>query len=182
MDENRKIEIIENPNVSKEKYWYALYTRSRHEFKAAAYLSELSIEHYLPTVTKLKQWSDRKKKVTEPVLKGYVFMFGDEAERYNALQNDAVVCTVSFEGKPARIPSWQIESLKKIISNEKDLVVKNGLTKGTRIRIDEGPFAGVEGIVVQTNDRDKMLGVSIDLLNRTVLVRLPDTSVIKKIQ
>ena len=163
------------------KYWYALYTKPRHEFKAASYLNDLEIENYLPTVTRIKQWSDRKKKIIEPVFKGYIFIYGDEKERYNALQNDSIVYTISFEGKPARIPDWQIENLKKIITSEEELSVENLISEGTKVKIVDGPFSGVEGIVIQTDHNEKLLGVSIDLLRRTVLVRLPKTSVIKKV-
>jgi len=55
-----------------DKFWFALYTKPRNEFKAEQQLIAAGITNYLPTVTLLKQWSDRKKKVTEPLLRGYI--------------------------------------------------------------------------------------------------------------
>ncbi len=54
---------------STDKFWFALYTKPRNEFKAEQQLTAVDITNYLPTVTLLKQWSDRKKKVTEPAFK-----------------------------------------------------------------------------------------------------------------
>ena len=52
--------------TSDNKYWFALYTKPRSEFKAEQQLTAVGVENYLPTITRLKQWSDRKKKVTTP--------------------------------------------------------------------------------------------------------------------
>ena len=60
-------------NSKPPKYWYVLYTKPRHEFKAEAQINSLNIESYLPTNTVIKQWSDRKKKITEPLFKSYIF-------------------------------------------------------------------------------------------------------------
>lgn len=170
----------ENPKVSPDRFWFALYTKPRHEFKAMQYLNSIKIENYLPTITTLRQWSDRKKKITEPLLKGYVFVYCNEKERYESLQNDAILSTVSFQGKPAHIPKWQIENLKKLLAEQKEVFVSEIIKVGTKVKISEGPFSGVEGMVTQSEEHGKMLGVTIDLLRRTVLVRLPKESIIKE--
>lgn len=170
-----------NPKVSPKRFWFAFYTKPKHEFKAAQYLSSMEIEHYLPTITTLKQWSDRKKKVTEPLFRGYIFVYCNEKERYESLQNDALLSTVSFEGKPAHIPDWQIENLKKLLAEKREVFVQNKMEVGTKVKITDGPFNGVTGIVSQTDEHGRVLGVTIDLLRRSVLVKLPDESVIQKI-
>ena len=170
----------ENPNVSPNRFWFALYTKPRHEFKAVQYLESIEIENYLPTITTLKQWSDRKKKITEPLFKGYIFVYCNEKERFESLQNESILSTVAFEGKPARIPEWQIENLKKVLAEKKEIFVTDIIKVGTEVKIIEGPFNGVTGIVTQSDENCKMLGVTIDLLRRTVLVRLPKDSIIKE--
>ena len=77
--------------------WYAIYTKSRSEKKVATRLQEMGISVYCPTQTVLRQWSDRKKKVTEPVFRSYVFVqFKDEAERLAILQTYGVVAFVRY--------------------------------------------------------------------------------------
>lgn len=161
----------------KKKYWYPLYTKPRHEFKAEKDLLAAGLEHYLPTVTTLKQWSDRKKKVTEPLFRGYIFLYGNDAERYRALQSPAILSTVNWHGVPAKIPEWEIENLRTLLSEEPEIFVGEKIKVGTHVKIIDGPFSGVEGIVLDNSQNERMLAVSVDMLNRSVLVRLPAQSV-----
>ena len=88
----------------RESHWYALYTRPRVEKRVASILEEKEIRAFLPTRSVMRQWSDRKKVVEEPLFPSYVFVFADLAERYCSLQSTGVVRMVQFNGKPARIP------------------------------------------------------------------------------
>lgn len=171
-----------NPKLSKNKFWFALYTKPRHEFKALEYLRNIEeVEPYLPTITTLKQWSDRKKKITEPLFKSYIFVYCNEIDRFKTLQDPSVVTTVTFEGKPARIPAWQIENLKRFLEEKREIFVQDIIKVGTKVKITDGPFSGVTGLVCQSDDKGEMLGITIDLLRRSVLVKLPADSIVKEI-
>jgi transcription antitermination factor NusG len=161
-----------------EKNWFALYTKPRGEFKAAEQLGLNEIDYYLPVVTNVKQWSDRKKKITEPIIRGYIFIKAAERERLLALEQYSVVRCVTERGRPAVIPEWQINNLKKMLEYEGDFYVMNGLVPGKKVRIKDGPFAGVEG-TYRENENDKTISVSIDLLNRSVIAHLPKESIIE---
>jgi transcription antitermination factor NusG len=167
--------MIDQPKI---KNWFALYVKPQHEFKAKGELDQLSIQNYLPIVTKLKQWNDRKKKIDEPLLKGYIFIFADEKERLSSLENRCVIKCISDHGRPAKIPEWQITNLQNMLSHEGDFQVFENLVKGTNVKIVEGPFKGVQGIVQKTETQNH-LAVTIDLLNRSVIVHLPQESVIQ---
>lgn len=164
-----------------EKKWFALYIKPQQEFKASANLGAKEIEYYMPTISVVKQWRDRKKKIIEPIIRGYIFINTDEKGRLIALQSSAVVRTVSFQGKPAVIPAWEIENLKRFLSESRDFVVSNKLEIGTKVKITEGPFHDVVGVVTGSQE-DKWLAVSIDLLKRSVMVRLPQESVVKVLE
>ena len=159
----------------KEKSWFALYTKPRSEFKAAEQIGGNGINYFLPAITKLKQWSDRKKKVTEPLLRGYIFIFADEKERITSLEQASVVRCVCDSGRPARIPQWQIDNLKTMLNSNSELFIKEGLIPGTEVRIKDGPFEGVVGII-QNSEGGKTIAVSIDLLNRSIIAHLPKES------
>jgi transcription antitermination factor NusG len=163
------------------KNWYALCTKPRSEFKAAGQLELIKIIYYLPAVTTTKQWSDRKKKITEPIIRGYIFIKADEKERLLALEQYSVVRCVSERGRPAVIPEWQIKNLMKMLEYKGDFYVLNRLVPGQRIKIKDGPFMGVEGIYHES-ENDKMIAVSIELLNRSVIAHLPKESVIEIIR
>jgi len=164
------------------KSWFALYTKPRSEFKAAEQIKSVEVEYYLPTITKVRQWSDRKKKITEPVIRGYIFILADEKERLISLEQQAVVRCVFEAGRPAKIPAWQMGNLMRMLNTDSEFFVHEGITKGTKVKIVEGPFEGVIG-TVNDFDEGKSIAVSIDLLNRTIIAHLPADSsfeVVKK--
>ncbi len=167
-------------NQTQNKKWFALYTKPRHEFKAQAELSENNIEHYLPTYIKINQWSDRKKKITEPLLRGYIFVYVNEKERLTSLTAKSIVKCLSFNGKPAEIPAWQIENLRTMLQNKGEFLVSDLIKVGQKVKIIDGPFTGVTGLVTKSPSGNS-LSVSIDLLNRSVTVTLPQESITKEV-
>jgi len=168
---------MENSN----KHWYPLHTKPRQEFKAEQQLLLRGLEYYLPTITRLKQWSDRKKKITEPLFNGYIFIFGSEKERLAALQQNSIAHSVTFNGKPAYCHEWEIENLKKMLAEKREVSIQNTLIAGTKVKVIEGPFKDVEGFVSYTPNNERELAVTINLLKRSVVVYLPPECVIKKI-
>lgn len=168
----------EKSNGNSTKNWYALYTKPRSEFKAAGQLETVSIIYYLPAVTTLRQWSDRKKKITEPVIRGYIFIKADERERLLALEQFSIVRCVSERGRPAVIPEWQINNLKKMLEHESEFYVLRGLVPGKRVKIVDGPFSGVVA-TYREHENERTISVSIELLNRSIITHLPKESVIE---
>jgi len=165
-------------NDPSEKHWFALYTKPRHEFKAELQLKNISIDNYLPTYIVTKQWSDRKKKIIEPLFRCYIFIYASEKERLISLSQSAIVRCISFLGKPSIVPEWQINNLKLILSESPEVLVSNKIEIGTSIKITDGPFKDVIGVVTGTQE-DKWLAVSVDLIHRSIMVRLPKESNIK---
>lgn len=161
-----------------KKNWLALYVKPKHEFKAKSELDQISIINYLPLVTKIKQWNDRKKKIDEPLIKGYIFIYADEKERLISLESSSVIKCLFDHGRPARIPEWQIISLQNMLTHKGEINVFDGLIHGTLVEIIEGPFKGVQG-VIEKSGAENQLAVSIELLNRSVVVHLPRESVIR---
>lgn len=175
MDDKQRL-----PNGA-SRYWAALYTRPKHEFSAAKQLEAAQVESYLPVVTVVKQWSDRKKKTEEPLIKGYIFAYINERERILALQQNAIINAVMFQGRTARIPAWQIENLKSMLSESGDIHIEDSVEKGEYVKVIKGPFEGVVGIVIEKYN-DKMIAINIDLLNRSIIAKLPGESVVKAIE
>jgi transcription antitermination factor NusG len=175
------LQELKNSAETQEKAWFALYTRSRSEFKAAEQIQAAGVKYYLPIIAKLKKWSDRKKKILEPILKGYIFVFADEKERKLSLEQYSVVRCVFDNGRPAKIPEWQIKNLKKMLSKESDFLIQDGLIPGVKVKIREGPFEGIIG-VVHESDNGNTIAVSIDLLRRSVIAHLPKESVFEVVK
>lgn len=145
--------------------WYALYTKPRNEKKVADSLNAMGIEAYCPVVTTLKQWSDRKKKVTAPVLPSYVFVCLDAAQRNIVFQVAGVVRYVFWLGQPAIIRAIEIEALKEYLSEDYTTVVQTTLQRGDTLVVPTGPFKGKEGIVKSTtNSKIQLVLESLGIL------------------
>jgi len=170
--------VVQNQEYNKnsEKAWFALYTKPRSEFKAAEQLSVNNIEYYLPTFTKIKQWSDRKKKIVEPIIRGYIFIYANEKERLLSVEQYSIVRCVFDRGRAAKIPDYQIENLKRMLSTKADVIIHDGLIPGKKVLIKDGPFEGIIGVIQEVEDGKNTIAVSIDLLNRSILAHLPKES------
>ena len=156
-----------------EKSWYAVYLKSRHEFKVEKKLAQTNIDAFLPIIERLRHWKDRKKMVTFPLFPGYIFV--NIPEDYNSslsvLKTAGVVRFLSLEGKPAPIPEEQITSLKKLIENKEQIDPHPYISEGQRVRITAGPLTGVEGILLEKRNQN-LLVLSVDLLKQGASVKI----------
>ena len=97
---------------SADAQWFAIWTRSRHEQVVREQLERKHVEAFLPTITRWSRWKDRKKKIDWPLFPGYCFARFDPADTLPMLKCTGVVNIVSFEGKPAPIPEYELESIR----------------------------------------------------------------------
>lgn len=133
-------------------HWYALYTKPRNEKKVAEKLADLGIEVYCPLVTTVKVWSDRKKKIKEPLFKSYVFVKINDHQRDVVFQSHGVVRYVFWLGKPAVIRDAEILAIQ-------DFLQHTEIKEGHRIEFEylqeldvlSGPFKGQKGKYLQKN-------------------------------
>ncbi len=131
--------------------WYVLYTQSRQEKKVAEGLQKIGIESFCPLVTVIKQWSDRKKKVQQPLINSYVFVNIEEHKRDEVFKVSGIVRYLFWLGKPAVVRNEEIEILRISLDGIIDSFEIIPIQKDTQIIIDKGPFKGVEGIVKHLN-------------------------------
>lgn len=139
--------------------WYALYTKTNFEKRIKEFLEEQNIECYLPVQKKLKQWSDRKKWIEEPLFKSYIFVKVSNVEFFNLLNIPGVFSYVSFGGKPQTIPEYEIENVKILVkqSEQEVFLTQEKIAKGIKVRIQDGPLKGVIGEVVQTSGQSRIM-------------------------
>ena len=98
--------------------WFAVWTRSRHEQVVREQLETKRIDAFLPTITRWSRWKDRKKKIDWPLFPGYCFARFDPQNALSILKCTGVVSIVSFEGKPAPIPEYELESIRLLVGSD----------------------------------------------------------------
>ena len=135
-----------------EKKWFVVYTRPQQELKVAEQLSAMGITNYCPTITLIKQYSDRKKKVTKPLLSSYVMVELVEKERQKVFACNGIVRYLFFLGKPAVVPAPQINLMQDHLNGVYSDFKVTTLSVGDFHTITEGLFSGVTGKVVETNN------------------------------
>lgn len=153
--------------------WYALHTRPRHEKLVVQRLAERGVETFLPIVTEVHRWSDRKKSVRLPLFSCYVFVKFEpnRSERLRVLRVDGVLGLVGSHGEGASIPSEQIDAVRALVEGNLPWSSHEFLKIGQRVRVRSGALNGVEGILV-SYEGDQTLVISIDAIQRSLAVRL----------
>ena len=153
--------------------WYAVQTRARHEKAAAHRLSERGVTTFLPTVTEVHRWNDRKKTVQLPLFSCYLFvklMPGNE-ERQRVLRTDSVLGLVGAQGVGTPIPNNQIDAVRTLVTEQLPCHPHPFLKTGQRVRIRGGALDGVEGIFL-SRQGERRLVISVDAMQRSLAVQV----------
>ena len=135
---------------SENRNWYVVYTRPRWEKKVAALLQAKDIEHYCPLNRVLKQWSDRKKVILEPLFKGYIFVKLDEATKWNIKNIEGIINFDYWLGKPAIVREDEIDTIKKFLREFNGVeVVERQLNVHSRVLVKQGVLMNYRGIIIE---------------------------------
>jgi transcription antitermination factor NusG len=153
--------------------WYALHTRSRHEKVVAQRLADWGVTTFLPMVTEVRRWSDRKKSVQLPLFGCYMFarFAPNRADRLRVLGIDGVLRLVGSRGEGSPIPDEQVDAVRTLVESELPWASHPFLKIGQRVRICSGALDGMEGILVSRNG-DNTLVISVDAIQRSLAVRV----------
>jgi transcription antitermination factor NusG len=152
--------------------WFAIWTRSRHEQVVRDQLERKKIDAFLPTITKWSRWKDRKKKIDWPLFPGYCFAKFDPEDALSILKCTGVVNIVSFEGKPAPIPEYELQSIRLLIGSELQFDPCPMIHEGMMVEVTHGPLKGVVGRLMRKDAPKARLILSVDLIGQAVSVEV----------
>ena len=154
-------------------HWYALYTAPRHEKQVADRITQQGISCFLPLYRSVRRWKDRRKELSLVLFPGYVFVRMQLENRLRVLQLPGAVRLVSFNGQPAALPEQEIENLRSRLPDSGNVEPHPYLSAGRHVRVRSGPLQGLEGIIVRTKDRCRIV-LSIHLIMRSLAVEVDD--------
>ena len=168
--------------ITTEQNWYALYTKPRFEKKAHERLLLNDYESFLPLITTVRQWSDRKKKVQLPLISGYIFVKTDIKNLKDVLPIPGVKNVLKHLGKPAIIKDYEIENLKILLedSSKFNIIQESNLKKGDVVIVEKGVFNGLVAECIKFNGKHRLI-VRIEALANIIEVNIP-LSYVKKIK
>ena len=139
--------------------------------------SDEEVSSYVPTqkVFRVQPSTGRRVRVTEVLTPCYLFIWCTESTRYRLaceakfilhfLMNRASK-TKSGKNDFARIPTFQMESFKRMVEEAEKAVIidPNRIRLGDRVRIKTGRLAGLEGNICKEPDGNTMLALRVDFL------------------
>ena len=165
-------------NKKEDKKWFAVYVKSRSEKKVFKLLGDIDIEVFLPLITRVKQWSDRRKKVEEPLFRSYLFVNISLSNYYNVLQVPGVLKFISFENKPVPVPENQIAAIKHYINDidMHDITNYDVFKEGELVRIKTGQMKDLVGRFVKIKGKHRII-IDIESVGQSLPINVPRSSV-----
>jgi transcription termination/antitermination protein NusG len=140
--------------------WWLVHTKSRQEKALAGDLAQLNVGVFLPLALTQRHYGNRAVEIRIPLFPTYLFICGDENDRYTALTTHraAQVIAVADQERLKR----ELRQVYRVSTSEHQVDLYPGLRRGRRCRIIGGSLQGVEGVVIRRQGRCRVyLGVEV---------------------
>ena len=154
-----------------ELHWYAVYTRSRHEKVVKQQLEANVPECFLPLYEAVRRWKNGNALVACPLFPGYVFVRISSTARKRVLATPGVVRLVGSRSGPQPIPDQELDAFRNCFERQIRVEPHPYLAVGRRVRLESGPFAGMQGILLRKKGKWRLI-ISINLIARSVAVEV----------
>jgi transcription elongation factor/antiterminator RfaH len=151
--------------------WYALQCWVRKESLIVTQLETQGFECFLPKYKSVREWSDRKKEVEQPLFPGYVFCRFEYSQRRPIVVTPGVLQVVGCGRTPMPVEQGEIEAIQFAIASEVPSQPWPYLAIGERVRIHTGKLSGLEGILVNFKGNHRVV-LSVSLLQRSVALEV----------
>jgi transcription antitermination factor NusG len=151
--------------------WFAVRVKSRSEKSVAAIAQYNGFEQFLPLYQSRRRWSDRVKSVELPLFPGYVFCRIEAARRLQLLTIPGVQQIVGAGKTPLPVDDAEIMALQVAAKSGLPAEPWPFLRAGQRVLLEDGPLAGLEGLLIDFRKNYRLL-LSVTLLNRAVAVEI----------
>ena len=130
------------------KKWFVLCTKPRNELKVTELLTKIGLAVYAPTKIEVRQWSDRKKKVTTPLLPSMVLVQLLEKEVDAVFQVPGAVRFLFEHGKRASVSNEEVLAMKSYLEATK-VADEKGLAVGDIVEVpllgETAPLLSIKG-------------------------------------
>jgi transcription termination/antitermination protein NusG len=161
--------------------WYALWTHSHCEQSVCDQLAASGFEAFLPRMQVWSRRGGKQRLIPVPMFTGYLFVHHaiDKHSYVDILKTRGVVKILGERwDRLAPIPNSEIDGLKCLLGGDALVLPHPYLQEGQRVRIEHGPLAGLEGILVRSRPSRGLLVLSVELLRQSVAVELDCTAVV----
>lgn len=157
--------------MGEQKKWHAIRVTYSRELKFQTQLNEAGFETFVPMCRKKVEKDGKRRTVIVPAVANLCFVKSSRKELRDFMESLGAACPARFiwdrtTRNPITVPDKAMEDFMTISRTMSDEIlylkeVSARLREGQKVRIVEGPFKGVEGIVVRIKK------------SRRVMVELP---------
>lgn len=152
--------------------WYALRTRSRAEKVVRDQVVLRGMDSFLPLMTRVSQWKDRRKRIDWPLFPGYCFARFTGDQRLLILQSPGVVEIIgSALGRPEPIPDSEITAIQRVIASRQAYDAHPHLEEGMVVEVIRGPLIGLHGKLLKKPGGCRLV-VTINLIGQGAAVHI----------
>lgn len=136
--------------------WHVLHVLSNHEKKVAQHLQVRTIEYYLPLYKEKVKWTDRTVVAERPLFSGYVFARFDPEYRVPVISTPGVLRLLGDQMGDL-VEDEELEKIRTGLAKGLPLRPHPRIAVGTKVRIRNGVFEGVEGVVSELRQQCKVI-------------------------
>lgn len=129
--------------------WWVAHTKARFEKAFAREMLRRGIGYFLPLIERVTISGGKKRRVLSPLFSSYVFLCGDETDRYTAMTTNRLCQTIEVFDQARLID--ELAAIEKAMARKAELDPYPFAAVGQRCRIKAGAFRGLEGVVVSRN-------------------------------
>jgi transcription antitermination factor NusG len=159
-------------------YWQVIYTMPKFEKKVYAELNKKGVTAFLPIVSKIAFWSDRRKKLLSPLFPNYIFVkIRSSFDKQIIYKTKGFVRFLTTLGKPDEIPGKEIELIKSLLSVS-PIVANSAFEVGEKVEVINGHFKGIRGTLLKKNGNYK-LSVHLTAIKQDLVIEISPSDVIK---
>jgi transcription antitermination factor NusG len=151
--------------------WFAVRVKPQAERVVATVARYKGFDEFVPLYKARRRWSDRFKWIDLPLFPGYVFCRLKGESRLPILTIPGVLHFVGVGKVPVPIDDAEVAALQTAIQSGLWAEPWPFLDVGQRVRIEEGPLTGVEGLLIEVRKKQRVV-VSVSLLKRSVAVEI----------
>lgn len=158
--------------------WYVVQTHGRTEGRVHLALQRKGLEVFFPQVVIHRMRQGRKVQMHLPLFPNYLFVqtLINPQVFHQIIKVNGVIRFLGHRG-PDPVPAEQIESIRTVVAGDRYYYPWRYLEKGKKVRVIDGPLAGVVGILVARKEKQRRLVVAVEMFQRSVTVDLENESV-----
>lgn len=155
--------------------WWVLHVKPRQEKALARQLRKWRIGYFLPCYAKPSRIRRRVTTSWPPLFPGYLFLWGQAADRLAALTTNRVVN--ALEVKDQQQLDHDLRQLYRLLRLGLPVTPEQKLGPGDEVQICTGPLAGLTGTILRTTTGQRFL-VKVNFLQQGASVEVEAADVL----